>query len=85
MVEIPKGAHVILRLKQLKVRTGLSRSTIYGKLSSKSPHYDPSFPKQIRLGASSARSSSVGWIESEVDAWIASRAQARGMTTKEVA
>jgi len=58
----------ILRRKQVEQRTGLSRSTIYDKLSSKSPRFDPSFPKAIQLGANS-----VGWLESEIDEWIDGR------------
>lgn len=50
----------ILRRKQVENRTGLSRSTIYNRI------HEGSFPKSISLG-----SRSVGWIESEVDAWLA--------------
>lgn len=60
--------HTILRRKEVEARTGLSRTTIYDKLNSKSPRYDPTFPRQISLGAES-----VGWIESEVNTWIESR------------
>ena len=55
-------ATTILRLPEVKARTGLSRSTIYLKMS------EGSFPEPISLGARS-----VGWIESEIDAWIAQR------------
>lgn len=58
----------ILRRKQVEARTGLSRSTIYAKVrkSDKRPtEFDPTFPKPVQIGARS-----VGWIESEVDAWI---------------
>ncbi len=58
----------ILRRHEVEVRTGLSRSTLYDKLNPKSPRYDSSFPKQRNLGTSA-----VGWIESEIDAWISSR------------
>lgn len=51
----------ILRLPALKARTGLSRSTIYAKIA------DGHFPAPINLGLRA-----VGWIESEIDAWIAS-------------
>lgn len=56
---------IMLRLKQVIERTGLSRSTIYGKLDSKSTQYDPSFPSQVSLGIGAVR-----WIDSEVNAWI---------------
>ena len=55
----------ILRRKAVETRTGLSRSTIYDRLSSKSPRFDPSFPRPIHLGLHA-----VGWIDSEIDAWL---------------
>ncbi|MCW0080573.1 helix-turn-helix transcriptional regulator [Burkholderia pseudomallei] len=54
----------ILRMKQLIERTNLSRATLYVLMST-----DPNFPRKIKLTARS-----VGFLESEVDAWIASRA-----------
>ncbi len=52
----------ILRLPVVKARTGLSRSTIYLRLS------QGEFPKPISLGPRA-----VGWIESEITDWIAAR------------
>lgn len=49
----------ILRLPAVKVRTGLSRSTIYLRIS------EGSFPKPVSLG-----SRAVGWIESEINDWL---------------
>lgn len=49
----------ILRLPIVKNRTGLSRSTIYLRIS------EDSFPKPISLGGRT-----VGWIESEINEWI---------------
>ena len=49
----------VLRLPRVQARTGLARSTIYVRVA------NGSFPQPIRLGARA-----VGWIESEVDAWI---------------
>jgi prophage regulatory protein len=54
----------ILRLADVKGRTGLSRSTIYLNIN------QGTFPKHISLGARC-----VGWLESEIDAWIAARIQ----------
>ncbi|MGD7190368.1 helix-turn-helix transcriptional regulator [Ralstonia pseudosolanacearum] len=54
----------ILRMKQLVERTGLSRATLYVLMST-----DPTFPAKIKLTARS-----VGFLESHVDQWIASRA-----------
>ena len=58
----------IIRRKQVEARTGLSRSTIYAKLrhNPKRPSdYDPTFPRPIAVGTKA-----VGWIESEIDAWL---------------
>lgn len=58
----------ILRQKQVSERTGISRSSIYDKINPLSPRHDPSFPRQVQLGPAS-----VGWRESEIDAWIETR------------
>lgn len=50
----------ILRLPEVKARTGLSRSSIYLKIGS------GSFPKQKKLGVKM-----VGWYERQIDDWIA--------------
>lgn len=56
---------IILRQKQVQARTGLSRSTIYLRIS------QGIFPRQIKLGARS-----VGWLDSEIEQWIATRVAA---------
>jgi prophage regulatory protein len=64
-----QAAFTILRRKQVEARTGLSRSSIYAKIRGKrNGEHDPTFPKPIPLGAKA-----VGWVESEVEAWIASQ------------
>jgi prophage regulatory protein len=54
-------ANTILRLPVVKARTGLSRSTIYLRVS------EGSFPRPVSLGARA-----VGWLESEVETWLSS-------------
>ncbi|MGD8853008.1 MAG: AlpA family transcriptional regulator [Gammaproteobacteria bacterium] len=49
----------ILRLPTVKARTGLSRSTIYLRIS------EGRFPKPVSLGGRA-----VGWVEAEVDDWL---------------
>ncbi len=56
------------RLPTVTQKTGVSRSDIYNKLNPKSPYYDSSFPKPIKLGARS-----IGWYAHEIQAWIESR------------
>ena len=56
----------IIRLKQVKAMTGLSRTTIYRFMSINE------FPKQIMLGPKSS-----GWLIDEVDEWIKRQIQIR--------
>ena len=55
----------ILRLPAVKARCGLSRSTLYNRIAT------GDFPPSVALGARS-----VGWVESEINAWIAARIDA---------
>ena len=57
--------HRILRLPAVKARTGLSRSTIYLRIS------EGRFPRPVSLGGRA-----VGWIEAEVDAWLTRQIEA---------
>jgi prophage regulatory protein len=56
----------ILRLKDVKKRTGLNSSTIYERIA------EGTFPSQIRLGHNSR---AVGWVESEINSWIEQQIQ----------
>lgn len=56
---IHRPASAILRLKHVKDRTGLARSTIYDRIKA------GDFPAQVSLGARA-----VGWLESDIEAWI---------------
>lgn len=58
-----------LRLPEVKTRTGLSRSTIYALMG------QDRFPRLVPLGMRC-----VGWLESEIDAWIAAQAASRRQT-----
>lgn len=62
----------VVRLKQVVELIGIGRSTLYDWINPKSPRYDPTFPKKIKLGKSS-----IGWLLSEITAWLDSRANAR--------
>lgn len=62
---MPEQTHYsleILRRREVQAKTGLSRSTIYEKIRSRT------FPMPISLGGKS-----VGWIKAEVEAWIHER------------
>ncbi|MCZ0752238.1 helix-turn-helix transcriptional regulator [Aeromonas enteropelogenes] len=58
----------VLRLKDMLFKLNIARSTLYDWMSERSPRYDPTFPKRVKIGLNS-----VGWLESEVDDWILSR------------
>jgi prophage regulatory protein len=55
----------IIRLNQVKERTGLSRSTLYTLIK------EGKFAPPISLGARA-----VGWLSSDIDAWIEARVKA---------
>lgn len=56
----------VLRMKMVVEITGLARSTVYKYIA------EGIFPKPITLGGRS-----VGWVESEVFAWIQARVAER--------
>ena len=55
----------ILRRKELVTLVGLSISACYEKMNVRSPRYDASFPKSVKLGKKA-----VGWVEAEVVNWL---------------
>lgn len=59
-------ALTFLRLKQVKARTGLSRSTIYALIK------ECKFPAQVTLCGGRA----VGWIEQEISDYLARQIEA---------
>ena len=61
--------HNILRLPAVRAVTGLSRSTVYNRIS------EGSFPAPISLGGRA-----VGWIEAEIQGWLEERIQASRKT-----
>lgn len=56
----------VLKIKKLVKKVGKSKPTIYRDMAA------GTFPQSLRLG-----SNSVGWLESEIDAWIEARAAER--------
>jgi prophage regulatory protein len=61
----------IIRFKEVKHRTGKSKSAVYSAIT------DGTFPSPIKLGARM-----VGWREKEIDAMIAARI--RGVSDDEI-
>lgn len=58
-------SHLILRLPDVIKQTGLSRSTIYLRITNQE------FPRPISLGGRS-----VGWLQQDVDEWIVEKIEA---------
>ncbi|MHB8744563.1 MAG: helix-turn-helix transcriptional regulator [Sulfuricaulis sp.] len=72
-----KSGYSIERRRDLESRLRLSRSTIYDKINPKSPRYDATFPKPIRLGGCA-----VGWLTHEVDEWLNRQIEASRVARK---
>lgn len=71
----------LIRRAEVQARTGLSVSSIYGRLGSGRPRdFDPTFPRPVPLGKRS-----VAWLASEVDAWIAEQIARRDARPKKPA
>ena len=62
---------IIRRLDTMKM-LGVSKSTLADWQNPKSKRYRPDFPKKIQLGVNS-----VGYLESEINSYIAKLADAR--------
>ena len=63
MTETQNSSKRIIRQKEVSDKLGLSKATIWTYVRTRDD-----FPKPIRLGANS-----VGWLESEIDAFIDAR------------
>jgi prophage regulatory protein len=60
------GALEFLRLPEVCMRTGLSRSAIYRNAATES------FPRPVKLGERAS-----AWVAAEIEQWIQSRIEAR--------
>lgn len=65
----------ILRMREVQCKIGVARSTLYDWSDPRSPRFDETFPKPIRLGGNS-----VGGINEEIEDWIYRRAASRKHT-----
>ncbi|AXW35045.1 hypothetical protein CJO88_05630 [Ralstonia solanacearum] len=66
----------VARLPRVIELTGLGRSSIYNRMDSRSPYYDPTFPKCFSLSAN--ENGAVGWDEEQVREWVAAQAAGTG-------
>lgn len=70
--DVQQQEAMVLRLKEVRQFTGLSRSTLYELMRKDGPRYDPTFPRPFALG-SRAR----GYLASELVAWLESKSTNR--------
>lgn len=61
----PQAGRVIVRAKDMRKVTGIPNSTRADKENPKSPRFDPTWPKKIKLGARST-----GYFMDEVLVWL---------------
>ena len=61
-------ASTLIRMPDLEAITGLARPTVYKRLKD-----DPTFPRPVPLSNSKSRSSPVGFVLAEVQAWVRTR------------
>lgn len=71
MSEASTACPRLIKRQQVEDKVALSCSAIYARLDPKSPYFDPTFPRPIKLG--NGKKPPVAWNEQEVDSWIASR------------
>ena len=72
-----------IRLPEVLTRTGYGRTTIYRKME------DGSFPRSVKLGSppkdpNAFDSRAIAWIEDEVEQWMESRIEERGLGSADV-
>ena len=72
-----------IRLPEVLTRTGYGRTTIYRKME------DGDFPKSVKLGGppkdpNAFDSRAIAWIEDEVEQWMESRIEERGLGSADV-
>lgn len=62
---MPTNPIRLIRIKEVTSRIGIGRSTVYDWMDSKSPRFDQTFPKPIKIGPNS-----VAWLEQDINEWI---------------
>ncbi|MFS6937336.1 helix-turn-helix transcriptional regulator [Neisseria animaloris] len=67
-------ANAILRQHEVTKRLGISSSTLWYRLDPKNRRHDPDMPRPFKLSGSG---NAIGWLESEIDEYIAKQAANR--------
>lgn len=69
-----------LSIHQVAGKLDICKSTIYDWLSEKSPRFDPSFPRPIKINGKS-----IVWIFNEIEDWMLSKiALTRGKANEQI-
>jgi len=55
----------ILKIMEVMEILRMGRATIYDRLDKKSPRYDPTFPRPLKLGRNS-----IGWADVSIYEWL---------------
>ena len=82
-MEIQSPQKRFIRLPEVLSRTGYGRTSIYRKME------DGSFPRSVKLGGpledpNAFDCRGVAWIEDEVEQWMESRIEERGLGSADV-
>lgn len=72
--DIHVSRYQLLGLPLMMKMLGKSRGWIYERLNPAGKHFDPTFPRPIKLSVSG---SSVAWVLCEVEDWLKCRVEAR--------
>lgn len=62
----------VIRVKQVAEKLGLSAAAVWYRVNPKNRRFDANFPRPFKISANAT-----GWLESEIDAYIAARAADR--------
>ncbi len=66
----------IIRIREVCSRLGgISRSTFYNWINPSSKYFKPDFPREVRIG------NVVGFLESDIDAYILRIAESTGLNS----
>ncbi len=63
--------NAIVRPAGIRAAVGFGKTLAYAKLDPKSPYYDPTWPRPVKLSARA-----VGWKFSELQAWLEAQERA---------
>lgn len=65
----------LVRRTEVQKIIGLGASAIYDRMDKKSPRYDPTFPKPIKIGGGT--NPPIRWVRSEIEDWLMGKIKER--------